>query len=214
MIYVSITGKKSDWQEKLKEINELKLTEVAVFLERFKKRDNLYKFLSKSCIKKVPLVHIREDVTKEEIQFFIDNYGTQHFNIHEEHFDILDRWDGYQDKLYLEMNYDSKISKNVRVKEIGGFCIDLSHFKSALARGLKEAHYTFSRKNKIKFGCNHLNGYDPDEMCDMHTVKDLKDFDYLTTLPKYVFSEIIALEVDNSIKEQLKFKEYIDKLLV
>ena len=41
----------------------------------------------------------------------------------------------------------------------------------------------------------------------------LKDFDYLTTLPKYVFSDIIALEVDNSIKEQLKFKEYLDKLL-
>lgn len=213
MIYVSITGEKSDWQEKLKDINELKLTEVAVFLERFEKRDNLYKFLSKSCIKKVPLVHIREDVTKQEIQFFIDNYGTQYFNIHEAHFDILDRWKGYLDKLYLEMNYDSEIPKNVRVKEIGGFCIDLSHFKSALARGSEEAYYAFIRKNKIKFTCNHLNGYDPKKREDMHIVKDLKDFDYLTTLPKYVFSDIIALEVDNSIKEQLKFKEYLDKLL-
>jgi len=215
MIYISITGEKSDWQEKLKDINELKIAEVAVFLERFKKveRDVFYPFLLKSCIKKVPLVHIREDVTKEEIKFFIDNYKTQHFNIHEEHFNILDRWKGYLDKLYLEMDYNSEISKNVRVKEIGGFCIDLAHFKSAIAQGSEEAYYAFLRKNKIKFACNHLNGYDPDKREDIHTIKDLKDFDYLTTLPKYVFSDIIALEVDNSIKEQLKFKEYLDKLL-
>ncbi|MBU1255761.1 hypothetical protein KKH35_02730 [Patescibacteria group bacterium] len=29
---------------------------------------------------------------------------------------------------------------------------------------------------------------------------DLKDFDYLTTLPKFVFGQIMTLEVDNSIK--------------
>jgi len=50
-------------------------------------------------------------------------------------------------------------------------------------------------------------------MEDIHLVKDLSAFDYLTTLPKYAFGKIIALEVDNSIEEQIKFREYVSRLL-
>ena len=76
-IFLSITGEKNiDWQSKLKEVNDLKLKEVAVFLERFnrKKRENLYRFLLKSSIKKVPLVHLRSATGKDEIKFFVDNF--------------------------------------------------------------------------------------------------------------------------------------------
>ena len=215
-IYPSITGNKTnEWQSKLDEINELKIDEVAVFIEWFnkKERPNLYKFLLKSSIKKIPFVHLRHDTNQEDIKFFIDNFKTQHFNIHEEHFNILDQWKGYEDKLYLEMNYDEQVDKSVEVEKIGGFCIDLSHFKSAIARGGEEAAYIFKRKGRVNFACNHLNGYDPIEKRDKHLVADLKDFDYLTTLPKFVFGQVIALEVDNSIKEQLQFKKYLDKML-
>lgn len=215
-IYLSITGTENiDWQSKLEEINQLKITEAAVFLESFdkKQRPHLYKFLLKSSIKKVPFVHLRHDTNKKDIEFFIKNYQTQYFNIHEEHFDILDRWQGYWDKLYLEMDYNSQIDKDVKVRQIGGFCIDLSHFKTNISRGTEEANYIFQRKNKIKFACNHLNGYDPIKKCDIHTVTNLKDFDYLTTLPKFIFGQVIAIEVYNPIKEQIKFKEYLLKLL-
>ena len=215
-IFLSITGEKNiDWQSKLNEINRLKINKVAVFLERFdrKERDNFYRLLLKSSIKKIPFVHLRDDVTKEEIQFFINKFKTDYFNIHEEHFRCLDKWKGFWNKLYLEMNYDSKISKDVKVRKIGGFCIDLAHFKSTIARGTKEAHYIYLRKNKIKFTCNHLGGYSAEKMHDLHIIKKLKDFDYLTTLPKYIFGKIIALEVDNSIKEQIAFKKHVSKLL-
>lgn len=216
IILLSITGEKNlDWQSKLKEINQLKISRAAIFLEHFdkKERDNFYRFLLKSSIKTVPLVHLRADVSKKEIKFFIDKFKTHYFNIHEEHFRLLDQWKGFWDKLYLEMNYDSEIAKDVKVRRIGGFCVDLSHFKSAIAQGTEEACYIFTRKNKIKFTCNHLNGYSPSKMEDRHTITSLNDFDYLTTLPKYVFGKVIALEVENSIKEQIKFREHISKLL-
>lgn len=215
-IYLGITGaKNSDWQSKLEEINRLGIKEAAVFLERFNKqqRHNLCRMLLKSSISKVPFVHLKGDSSKDEIKFFIDNFGTKHFNIHEEHFDLLDQWKGYWDKLYLEMNYDSKVAKNVKVRKIGGFCVDLAHFKAAIARGSEEAYYIFVRKNKIKFACNHLSGYSFQKSKDLHTVSTLKDFDYLTSLPKWVFGEVIALEVDNGIEEQMKFKEYLIKIL-
>jgi len=215
-IHLGITGAKNiNWQLKLREINRLGINTAAVFLEHLKKqqRDNLYRLLLKSSIKKIPLVHLRNDVGKNEIKFLVNNFKTQYFNIHEDSFDLLNQWKGYWDKLYLEMNYDSKIAKNVKVRQISGFCIDLSHFKSAIVRGSEEAYYIFVRRNKIKFTCNHLNGYSSQQNCDLHTITTLKDFDYLITLPKYVFGKCIALEVENSIKEQIKFKEYLTKLL-
>lgn len=215
-ILLSITGETNiDWQAKLAEINRLKITEVAVFLERFdrKERDHFYRFLLKSSVKKIPFVHLRKDVSKEEVEFFINKFRTNYFNIHEDHFKNLDKWKGFWDKLYLEMNYDSKIAKDVKVRRIGGFCIDLAHFKSAIARGAKEAHYVHLRKDKIKFACNHLGGYCPEKMRDLHTVTGLKDFNYLTTLPKYLFGKTIALETDNSIEEQIIFKKHIAKIL-
>ena len=150
-ILLSITGTKSfDWSQKLKEINARKIDEIAVFLESFdkKERDNFYRLLLKSTVKTVPFVHLRDDVQKEEMKFFIDRFKTRYFNIHEEHFKVLDQWQGYWDKLYLEMNYDSQIAKNVKVRRIGGFCVDLAHLKAALSRGAAEASYIFFRKNK------------------------------------------------------------------
>ena len=215
-IYLGITGEKNiDWQSKLEEINRLDIKEAAVFLERFKKqqRHNLYRMLLKSSIIKVPLVHLRQDAENDEIKFFIDNFRTDYFNIHEENFRFLNKWKGYWDKLYLEMNYDSEIAKDVKVRQIGGFCVDLAHFKSAVARGSDEAHYIFLRKNKIKFASNHLGGYSPEKKRDLHIITGLKDFEYLADLPKWVFGEVMAIEVDNSIEEQLSFKEYIIKIL-
>ncbi|MFH1423722.1 MAG: hypothetical protein ABIG29_02100 [Candidatus Nealsonbacteria bacterium] len=215
-ILLSITGQESfDWANKLKEINARKIGEIAVFLESFdkKERDNFYRLLLKSTVKTVPFVHLRDDVRKEEMKFFIDRFKTRYFNIHEDHFKKLNQWKGYWDKLYLEMNFNDEIAKDVKVRRIGGFCVDLAHFKAAISRGTEEASYIFFKKNRAEIACNHLNGYDPSEMKDIHLVKDLGSFDYLTTLPQYAFGKIIALEVYNSIKEQIGFREHISRLL-
>lgn len=215
-ILLSITGETSaDWKSKLDEINKLGIDKIAVFLERFdkKERENLYPFLLKSTVKSVPFVHLRDDTGKKDIEFFISHFNTAYFNIHEEHFRLLGQWQGFLDKLYLEMSYDGQVAKKVKIEKIGGFCIDFSHFKSSLARGGDEVYYAFLKKEKIRFACNHLNGYSPELKRDLHTVKNLKDFDYLTSLPKYLFGQVIALEVTNSIAEQIKFKEYLVKML-
>jgi hypothetical protein len=215
-ILLSITGEKNiDWQNKLEEINELKIEEAAVFLTRFdkKERDNFYRFLLKSSIKSVPFVHIRNDNSKEDLKFFADNYKTRYFNIHEDGFGFLDQWQGYWDKIYLEPDYNDEIAKDVKVKKIGGFCIDLGHFKTAIARGTKEASYIFSNKDIISFPCNHLGGYSEEAKQDLHSATHFKQFDYLATLPKFVFGNTIALELDNPIKEQIQYKDYIVKVL-
>src|SRR5579864_7413674 len=109
-ILVSITGsQEEDWQNKLEEIKRLKIQEVALFLEIFEKdqREKIYRALLESKITTIPLVHIRHDMTKEELQFLKNNYKTKYFTIHEENFVHQDikKWKGFYRHIYLEMNF-------------------------------------------------------------------------------------------------------------
>ncbi len=215
-LFVSITGSENtDWREQLREINNYGIKKAAVFVERFdrEQRESLYQALLKSEVEEVPLVHLRHDVVVEEIDFFINNFSTPYFNIHEETFYFLDKWKKHWDKLYLEMNADSEIAGNVKVEEIGGFCIDLAHFRKSVTRGTEEAYYIYLRRNDIEFSSNHISGYLEEEDMDMHTVDEVERFDYLKDLPEYLFGEVLALEVDNSIREQLQFQEYVSEVL-
>jgi hypothetical protein len=215
-IYLTITGENnSDWQAKLREISERKIDSAAVFLERFEKKERefLRRSLLESTIKYVPLVHLRNDTGIDELEFFLTHFNTRHFNIHENAFDFLDQWNGHLDKLYLEMNYDNVIPRNVVIEKIGGFCVDLAHLKSAFDRKVIDANFVLERKSTAKFACNHLNGYSPAEKWDLHFVTNLNDFDYLTTLPKFVFGDIIALELDNPIEDQIKFRDHVAGVL-
>jgi hypothetical protein len=216
-ILVGITSKDDfHWPEQLAEIEKLKITEVSLFLEKlpYPERKKVYQALYKSKIKRIPLVHLRHDMNKDEIEFLVKNYQAKFLTIHEINFNYLEQWKKYFPSLYLEMNYDSRVSPKVEVEKIGGFCVDLSHFKAAEVKYSREFAYTVERKNFPRyFHCNHLNGYSPIENKDIHKVTSLKDFDYLNTLPKFIFGEVIALEVENSIADQLKFKKYLVEML-
>lgn len=216
IMLVGLTGEGDDWKNKLGEINKYKIKKIALFLERFKpsERREIYKALLSSNVKKIPLVHLRNDMKKEEIIFLAKNFGTTHFTIHESSFQYLKKWNGFHKKFFLEMNADNKIPNHVDVKKIGGLCIDFSHFKVEEEKFTEEFEYIIKRKNvKRYFACNHLNGYSYRKNSDVHTIRSLEEFNYLTTIPKFLFSNMIGMETENSIREQLKFKKYVAKLL-
>jgi hypothetical protein len=201
------------WKVKLNDIKKYKIKKFALFTEEIKKKERklLYKQLLGNGFE-IPLVHIRSDTDKKELAFFVENFKTKYFNIHEKDFHRLDKWDGFHKSLCLELNFDNRLAKDVDVDKIGGFCVDLSHFKASEEKWSKEYEYILKKRNR-KFLCNHLNGYSYKNNCDLHFVSGIKDFDYLTTLPDFLFSKVIALEMYNSIPEQLKFKEYLAELL-
>lgn len=219
-ILIGLTGEKpEDLILKIKEAENFKIKEASLFLEIIFERNNrqkVYDALAQSKIKKIPLAHIRDDMTKDELGFLAKKFKTKYFTIHEENFvqGDIKKWKGFYKDLYLEMNFDNFVSKKVKVEKIGGFCVDLAHFKAGMEKLSRDFEYVFDKKeNKKYFDCNHLNGYSPKTNCDMHTIYNLKDFDYLKTLPKFLFGKCIALEVRNSIKEQLAFKKYLSKIL-
>ena len=67
-ILVSITGyRQKDWSSKLGEIEKHQIKRIALFLEMFNKgqRKKIYSALLSSNIKKIPLVHARNDMSRK-----------------------------------------------------------------------------------------------------------------------------------------------------
>jgi hypothetical protein len=218
MLYPTVTSNyRFGWQAKIKEIRALNLREVCVFPETLliSERKKLYAELLNSPVKRVPLVHIRDDFQKWELEFFFKHYQTRHFNVHERSFDNIKsgQWRGFQKFLYLEYNYDNRIARNVEIGKIRGLCLDLGHFWSAKDRGTKEFERCQQEIKRYKIGANHLSGYDKIRKKDRHTITSLAFFDYLKEVPQKYYSNLIAIEVYNPIKEQLKFKRYIEKII-
>lgn len=218
-ILVSITGRTPDeWRKKLEEIKKLSITECALFLEFYspEQKQEIYDALANSHIKSIPLVHLRHDMKEHELEFLQKNFDTKYFTCHEENFarHDVEHWKGFYKNIYLEMNFDNFVSRTVNVEKIGGFCIDLAHFKCGLEKLSKDFEYVFERKEKDIFACNHVNGWDSEKNVDMHTIYNMeKDFEYLKTLPRFVVGQCIAIETFNSVKEQLEFKTYLETLL-
>lgn len=214
-ILLGITGEKNDWEEKMNDISKLGISKAALFLEKFDQgqRKKIYRALLDSTLKNIPLCHIRNDMEIEELVFMEAKFKTKYFTVHESSFSFIQKWKGFEKKLFLEMNYDDSVPRKVVIERLGGFCIDLSHFKVAQKNFSRDFEYVYYKKAAAKFSCNHLNGYNAKKNSDMHTIKSQKDFDYLKTLPRFLFGKVMAIEVENGIMEQMKFKNYLVKFL-
>ena len=49
------------------------------------------------------------------------------------------------------MDTDDFVSKKVKVEKIGGFCVDLAHFKVGMEKLSKDFEYVFERKGIHKY---------------------------------------------------------------
>lgn len=220
-ILIGLTGRKpKQIKKKILECENLGIKRVALFLEFLteKKKKRVIELLLDSKIKEIPFIHLKNDMNSEELSFFEKTFNTKYFNIHLESFDYLKKWENHYNKLLLELGYTKKHKSPYLFKEdfkkIKGFCIDLSHFKAAKERGRVEYNFVMQyKKSPEKFIANHLNGYSEFWKRDLHTVKNKKQLDYLKGLPNFIFGKYIALEMFNPIKEQLKYKKYVEELL-
>ncbi len=84
MIFPAVVSTDGKCLGRIKEAELLGLKEVAFFptFLNSEQRKKVYRVLESSSIKRIPLVHIRNDFTPSELEFFIKNFQTQTFNIH------------------------------------------------------------------------------------------------------------------------------------
>lgn len=217
------TTRGSDWRAKIREADELGMEKVALFPTCLEKgeREELYGLLKNSKIKEIPFVHLRSDMSPEELEFLIGKYKTKIFNTHSLvsyplRFDLS----AYKDKIYLE-NVRHVFDES-ELEEFAGICVDFSHLENdRLVRPER-----FEKFNKLMssfpIGCNHVNAIQKKEHFDeeinekrhdCHFLRDFSELDYLKNYPKEYFSDFIALEMENDLKTQSEAAKYIIGLL-
>jgi hypothetical protein len=215
------TTKKSDINGKIKEIKEFNLEEAALFLTGInsEERKELYSMLETTPLKKAPHVHLRNDMEKWEVDYLEKRFKVRAYNIHGQ--DSLFPFSGceeilqnYSNKIYIE---NTELPPNrEEMKEVGGLCIDFSHWRDSVLLKWNE----YNRKMKEFFrefsvGCSHVSavGNLPEGDChSKHYFDDINEFGYMKNFIDYI-PELISLELENSFREQIKLKEYLEKEL-
>lgn len=201
---------------KIKELDRYKIDTAALFLTMVDKseRKSVYKALLESNIKRIPFVHLRNDMSVQEINLLEQNFQPSYYNIHETGFRYYHKWPKIAPKIYLELGGLGKHNPAAKVEKLAGFCIDLAHFKVGEVGGSETYRYAVSKKKcKSLFACNHLNGYDARKNNCNHHPHTIRQFDFLQDLPSYLFGKLIALEMENPIKEQLVWRKKILAIL-
>lgn len=223
-IFPAITTLKgSDWREKINEINQLKLSEIALFLTCVdaKTRRALYQCLKKSTIKQIPFVHLRSDMELWELDYLIQNYRTQIFNAHSQtEFPFKYDLSKYQKMIFIENTYTAYNAKEI--KQWGGACLDFSHLENDRILRPEIYKQNIAVLKKYPPGCNHVASIkkqarvnlavSDQRRYDDHHLENLTQLDYLTRFPREFFSPFMAIELINSIKEQLSVKKYLTTL--
>ncbi|MFA5155587.1 MAG: hypothetical protein WC453_04105 [Patescibacteria group bacterium] len=216
-VAVSIAGRGAQAMiARIEEADSHQVRRVALFLTQVNPRERrqVYRALLASKIKEVPFVHLRNDLSAREIDFLEQHFRPRYYNMHVSGFRYLSKWLKIRRKIYLEFGGHSKLLPSFRLDRIGGFCIDLAHYKIGETLHSEAFKYQQARRRQKKlFVCNHLNGYDSKDNACIHQPGRWADFAYLKTLPDFVFGRFIALEMENPIKEQLAWRKKIIRLL-
>ncbi|MFA4941591.1 MAG: hypothetical protein WC582_03280 [Patescibacteria group bacterium] len=222
------TTRNSDWKSKIKEIDELKIKEVAFFATGLepKERKKLYSLLEKTGLKRIPFVHARDDFQEWEFEYFIKKFKTKVFN---SHFDRLNErflQDSfkYRKFIYLENNWNFCDEMLKWFKIFPGFCLDISHLENyTVIQKAPDQKNLPKYLRKYKIGCAHISAVKKKPFWEIdegikrniyvsHFMKDLSDFDYVKKYKDFL-PRFCAIELENSFAEQLKAKEYLEKIL-
>lgn len=221
-IYPNITTTKKDHFQKLEEAQRLGLEEVCFFptVILISEREKFYNALEKSSIKSIPFVHLRSDAELWELDLLTQKYHTKVFNCHsQKEFPLKYDLSRYKEKIFVE-NTPEFLYDPSDIKEFGGVCIDFSHLE--IIRIYKRKDYCQNVKiiQENKAGCAHISAigkflpYFPlwTYFFSDHYLRNLSEVDYLLRYKEY-FPEIMALELENSLEEQLRIIDYMERIL-
>lgn len=221
-IYPSITSTAGNWKELIQETKDLNLKEVCFFptVLNEEERKEAYQLLEKTQVERIPLVHLKSDMDNDEIYYLLERFKTSFFNVHSQinsqyiHKNDLSKFKN----ICLENTF---CSLDPEVENYAGICLDTSHLENERLKNGKLYQDWINSLKKYPVGVVHLNaitktlhkikglkelGY------DTHHFENLSEFDYVKRYQKYL-PETIALELENPIQEQLKAKDYLEKLL-
>ncbi len=220
-----------EWKNKVREIDELGLKEIALFPTCLDigQRQELYSLLEKTGLINIPHVHLREqDMESRELDYLVERFKTQVFNVHprKEVINFIKQNKKYQDRIYVENTLMEDNFSEV-LQSCAGICLDLAHWES-FGFLKKNSGYEILPKllKKYKIGVNHLSAVKREQVYyhdiftnqdfydySDHNLNELSELDYVKKYKNYL-SDIISIELENPLKRQLEVKKYLEEIIL
>ncbi len=206
----------TSWRDKIKELRRLKIEEVSLFLTVLEKdeRQELYNLLEKESIKRIPHVHLRNDMTNEELDYLVSRHKTEVFNTHpRRQYPPIYDWNKHLKNIYIENA--KTIPEREELEVFGGICLDFSHWEEAVLKKRQDYNSFIDLITSFSVGCGHLSAISVnsnlglEDKLSCHYAENPSQLDYFEKYLSYA-PPVISLELNNSLAEQLEIKKYIE----
>lgn len=216
------------WREKIQEIETLELKEVALFVTGLSNEERAECFRLLEEIKSrqsfcIPFVHAVSSMRDEEYRILSDSFGTIAFNLHNQGEFPLQHPLTRETckKIYIE---NTSIDLPIPVADLeafAGICFDLSHLEDTRRSCPENYERLLNLTKRFPVGANHISavshsvertveGFDH---YSIHTLSSSSQMNYLLDLDPRAFSNLIAIELENSLEYQLRILPRIQILL-
>jgi hypothetical protein len=222
------TTPNSDWRGKVEEMKKFRIKRIALFptFLKIEQRRELYALLDEIEGLEIPHVHLRNDMSEDEIEYFKKRFNSVVFNIHPKgtKYDFSAEFMKYASQIYVENLRIVPSRENL--SKYSGLCIDFSHWENGVRVKSKGSDplldYNLAMLERLKenkIGCCHVSAirskFNPMNYLfqfDRHYFKRLSELDYIGQYRQYL-PYYISLELENSFEEQLKAKSYLEQIL-
>ena len=214
------TTPNSDWRGKVEEMKKFGIKKIALFptFLTINKRKELYNLLDEVKGLTIPHVHLRvEDMEEWEFKWF-EKHKVEFYNIHmgAHHNKLLEKYSG---KMYIENHPHRAIPEN-QLKDVAGICLDFQHWQLAKKIRSSMAEKTKKYAKEYAIGCCHVSPLPKLKntlfrflkKASSHYMISLDELDYLENYRQYL-PKYISLEMENSFKQQLEVKQYLENIL-
>lgn len=219
----------SDWKGKIAEIEKFGLKEIALFPTWLKidERKELYEMLEKTSLEKIPHIHLRDDTEEWEFEYYEKRWKSFLFNIHiNEETEKLIHYPKYKDKIFIETTDHIDDFFVESLDHCGGLCLDISHWEDKTYNSNFQGYEKIPELiRKYGVGCSHISvmseriyefvHYITGQRIPYSSFHYLENMSQLDYVKKYVgyLPEYVSIELENSFEEQLKAKEYLEKII-
>ena len=226
-IYLGLTTLGDKWTEKIQEIDSLGISEIALFPTVLdgESRKLFYDRLKDSSLKGAPFVHLRTDMERWELDFFIEEYDTKVFNLHPsiEAIEFLRQNSDLKEMIFVENCLDMTHYEET-LSLAAGICLDISHYEDfAIRQNLPSQERFKQLLGQYPVGCTHLPAIRDEKyqalthgdefmVYESHTMSTLSEMDYIKKHRQYL-GQFNAIELNNSLAEQIKARDYLQNLI-
>ena len=218
----------SSWKDKIQEIPLLKLNEVALFTTGLAPHERKECYALLEAVKNnhpftIPFVHAVSSMSESEYEYLIDTFGVQYFNLHPvwqfplEH--SLSK--KIREKILIENSFSEMPLSKKDIEGFRGICFDISHVEDLRKNNLDHYHQLMNLPEAIPVFANHISGAKEHavrsngshDFFSVHVADSKEDFHYIRNLDPVCFATLCAIELENSLSEQVTFIPYIESLM-